>query len=179
MIDIHVYLPEKYRSPFLHSVFPFSKVGSELRLLLRSCLLESSLMILTSKDLISSYFFVLHPLSQGLPILTGIFLRKGIMEIALPGVFLLPPSLIIPQVFNSGLGMRLCERRFDKELFSCRNFGILKLFQTQKLFWYRFKSNSFWENSSDSYGEIFRSDENFLFWFWWKIWSDAWLVKKV
>jgi len=27
MIDMHVYLPEKYRSPFLHGVFPFSKVG--------------------------------------------------------------------------------------------------------------------------------------------------------
>jgi hypothetical protein len=24
---MHVYLPEKYRSPFLHGVFPFSKVG--------------------------------------------------------------------------------------------------------------------------------------------------------
>jgi hypothetical protein len=34
---------------------------------------------------------------------------------------------IMPQVFNLGLGMRLCEGRFDKELFSCRNFGILKL----------------------------------------------------
>jgi hypothetical protein len=26
MIDMHVYLPEKYRSPFLHGVFLFSKV---------------------------------------------------------------------------------------------------------------------------------------------------------
>ena len=109
MIDMHVYLPEKYRSPFLHGVFLFSKVG----VLVRSCLLESHLVILTSwKGLISSYFFVLHPLSQGLPILPGIFLRKGIMKPALPRVFDCPPAWSCPQVFNSGLGMRLYEGRF-------------------------------------------------------------------
>jgi hypothetical protein len=27
MIDMHVYLPEKYRSLFFHGVFLFSKVG--------------------------------------------------------------------------------------------------------------------------------------------------------
>jgi hypothetical protein len=27
MIDMHVYLPEKYRFPFLHGAFLFSKVG--------------------------------------------------------------------------------------------------------------------------------------------------------
>jgi len=155
-------------------------VGSKLRWLFLSCLLESSLVILTSgKGFISSYFFVFHLLSQGLPILPGIFLIKGIMKPTLPGVFDCPPAWSCPQVFNSGLGMRLCEGRFDKELFSCRNFGISKLFQTQKSFWHRFKANLFWRNSSDSYREVFRSDENFLFWFWWKIWSDSWLVKKV
>ena len=101
------------------------------------------------------------------------------MEPALPRVFYCPPAWSCPQLFNSGLGMRLCEGRFDKELFSYRNFGISELFQTQKSFWHWFKANSFWINSSDSYGEVFRSDENFLFWFWWKIWSDIWLVKKV
>jgi len=38
------------------------------------------------------------------------------------------------------------------------------------------KQNSFWQNSSDSYEEIFRNDGKFLFWFWWK--SDIWLVTK-
>jgi hypothetical protein len=38
-----------------------------------------------------------------------------------------------------------------KELFSCRNFRISKLFQTRKSFWHRFKANSLWRNSSDSY----------------------------
>jgi len=69
--------------------------------------------ILTSgKGLISSYFFVLHPLSQGLSILPDIFLRKGIMKPALPGVFYCPPAWSCPQVFNSGLGIRLYEGRF-------------------------------------------------------------------
>jgi len=96
MINMHgVFLydetPEKYRSLFLYGVFLFSKV----RVLVvnfdgffRSCLLESSIMILTyRKDLISSYFFVFHPLSKGLPILPDIFLRKGIMEPGLACVF--------------------------------------------------------------------------------------------
>ena len=38
-----------------------------------------------------------------------------------------------------------------------------KLFQTQKSFWCLFKANSFWRNSSDSYGEVFRSDGTFGF----------------
>jgi hypothetical protein len=60
-------------------------------------------MILTSrKDLISSYFFVLHPLSQGLPILPDIFLRKEIMEPALPGVFYCPQLDHAPKCFNLG-----------------------------------------------------------------------------
>ena len=79
------------------------------------------MILISRKDFPSLYFFVLHPLSQGLPIFPDIFLSKGIME---------PHQVFFycPQVFNSGLGMRLYEGRFDKELFSCRNFGILKLF---------------------------------------------------
>jgi hypothetical protein len=52
-----------------------------------------------------------------------------------------------------------------KELFSCRIFGISKLFHKKKSFWHRFKADSFWRNSSDSYREVFRCDENFLFCF--------------
>jgi hypothetical protein len=52
-----------------------------------------------------------------------------------------------------------------KELFSCRIFGISKLFHKQKSFWHRFKADSFWRNSNDSYGEVFRCDQNVLFWF--------------
>ena len=72
-------------------------VGSKLRWLFRSCLLESHLVILTSrKDLMSSYFFVLYPLISRVVNFARYFLRKGIMEPALPCIFLLPPSLIVP-----------------------------------------------------------------------------------
>jgi len=138
--------------------------------------------ILTSrKDLISSYFFVLVPLSQGLPILPDIFLRKGIMEPALSCIFIAPQldyaSKYLIRVW--GWGYMKEDLVFDKELFSCRIFGISKLFQTQKSFWHRFKANSFWRNSSDSYKEVFRSDENSLFCFWWNCevmfdWSKKW-----
>jgi hypothetical protein len=94
------------------------------------------------------------------------FLRRGIMEPTLCVLVNCPPAWSCPQVFKSGLGMRLSEGRFGQELFSCRIFGISKLFQTQKSFRHRFKANSFWRNSSDSYGEVFKYDENFLFCFW-------------
>jgi hypothetical protein len=122
---MHVYLPEKYRSPFLHGVLLFSKVGvlavdfdgffalSYLSHFLWSWPLERTWYHHTSLSSV--------PLSQGLLILPDIFLRKGIVEPALPGVFYFPPAWSCP-LFNSGLGMRLCEGRFDKELLSCRMF---------------------------------------------------------
>jgi hypothetical protein len=63
----------------------------------RSCLLESSLVTLTTwKDLISSYFFVLRPFISRVANFAQWFLRKGIMEPALLGVFWLPSNLIMP-----------------------------------------------------------------------------------
>jgi len=185
MIDMHVYLPEKSRSPFLHGVFLFSKVGVLIVNIDGFFALAYSSHILWSWPLGRTWChhtslspaFYLKGCQFFLP---GIFLRKGIMEPALLCIFFYyPQAWSCPQVFKSGLGMRLCEGRFGQELFSCRNFGISKLFQTYKSFWHWFKANSFWRNSSDSYGEVSRSDENFLFCFWWKIWSDIWLVKKV
>jgi len=76
-----------------------------------------------------------------------------------------PPAWSCPTSVQIGfyLGMRLCDKRFDKELFSCINFGLSKLFQTQKSFRHRFKANSLWRNSRDSYRHVFRSDKNFCF----------------
>ena len=79
----------------------------------RSWLLESYLMTLTTwKDLISSYFFVLRPFISRVANFAQWFLRKGILEPALLGVFGCPPTWSCPQVFKSGLGMRLYEGRF-------------------------------------------------------------------
>ena len=183
MINMHIYLHEKYRSPFLYDVFLFSKVGVLAIDFNGFFALAYSSHLLWPWPLGRTWYHHTSlssaPLSQGLTILPDIFLKKGILESTLPCIFYCPPAWSSPQVFNSRLGMRLCEGRLDKKLFSCRNFGISKLFQTQKSFWDRFKANSFWRNSSDSYGEVFKSDGNFLFCFWWKIWSDTWLVKKV
>jgi len=136
--------------------------------------------ILTSrKDLMSSYFFVLRPLSQGLPILPGIFLRKGIMKPALPRVFDCPPAWSCPQVFNSGLGMRLYEEGLTR---SCFHAKILE-FQS-----YSRHKNHFDIDSKQIYSEeiqvipIERFSEvmkTFCFDFGEKIWSDIWLVKKM
>jgi len=182
MINMHVYLPEKYRSPFLHGVFLFSKVGVLVVDFDGFFALTYSSHLLWSWPLGRTWYHHTSlssaPLSQKLPILPDIFLWKGIMEPTLSRVFDCPPAWSCPEVLNAGLGMRLCEGRFDKELFTCIIFGISKLFQTQKSFWNRFKANSFWRNSSDSYKEVFRSDENSLFCFWWKMWSGVWLVKK-
>jgi hypothetical protein len=176
MVNMHVYLPEKYRSPFLHGVFVFSKVGVLAVNFDGFFALAYSSHLLWSWPLEKTWYH--HTSLSSILYLKGCqlcptFFRKGIMEPALPYVFFYCPLVwSCPQVFNSGLGMSLCEGRFDKELFSCKNFGIPKLFQTQKSFWHRFKTNSFWRNSSDSYGEVIRNDENFLFCFWWKTWSD-------
>jgi len=90
-----------------------------------------------------------------------------------------PPAWSCPTSVQIGfyLGMRLCDKRFDKELFSCINFGLSKLSQTQKSFRHRFKANSLWRNSIDSYRHVFRSDKKFVLLLV-KIWSDILLVKR-
>jgi len=119
---MHVYLPEKCRSPFfmefpfLHGVLIFSKVwvsDSKLRWLFSLLLTQViSCDIDPWKDLISSYFFVLRPFISRVANFAQWFLRKGILEPALLGVFGCPPTWSCPQVFKSGLGMRLYEGRF-------------------------------------------------------------------
>ena len=124
-------------------------IGSKLRWLFHFCLLGLHLMILTSgKGLMSSYIFVLHPLSQELPILPDIFLRTGIMEPALPCVFDCPPAWSCPPSvqlgFSLGWGYVKVSLGFlYNEMFSCKIFRTSKLFQSQKLFWHWFKINLF------------------------------------
>ena len=130
----------------------FSKkwnVNSKLWWAFHSCLLKSYLVILSSrKGLMPSYIFVLHPLSQGLPVLLDIFLRKGIMEPTLPCVFDCPPAWSCPPSvqfwFTLGWGyVRVSLGFLYNEMFSCKIFGTSKLFQPQNLFWHWFKINLF------------------------------------
>jgi hypothetical protein len=148
----------------------------------RSCLLESSLTILTpGKDLISSYFFVLRLFISRVAKFARWFLRKGIMEPALPDVFDCPLAWSCTQVFNSGLGMRLYEGRFGylQGVVFMQNFWNFKAFpQTEiiltsiqsrlilkKFKWFLWRGFQMWS-------------KRFVLIFWWKIWSDIWLVTR-
>jgi len=113
---MHVYLPEKYRSPFLHGVFLFLKVGvltvnfnGFFALAYSSHILWSWLLGRTWCHH-TSLSFALY--LKDCQFCLTFFLRKGIMEPTLPRVFDCPPAWSCPQVFNSGLGMRLYEGRF-------------------------------------------------------------------
>jgi hypothetical protein len=105
---MHVYLPEKYRSPFLHGVFLFSKVGVLTVNFDGLFALAYSSHLLWSWPLERIWYHHTSlssaPLSQGLPILPDIFLRKGIMEPTLPCIFLFPLSLIMPSSIQFGFG---------------------------------------------------------------------------
>ena len=112
---MHVYLPEKYRSPFLHGFFLFSKVGVLIVNIDSFFALAYSSHTSWSWPLGRTWCH--HTLSSSLYLkdcqfCPAFFLRKGIMEPALPRVFDCPPTWSCPQVFNSGLGMRLNEGRF-------------------------------------------------------------------
>jgi hypothetical protein len=145
MIDMHVYLPDKYRPPISSWCLSFLKswsVGSKLRWLFHSCILESHLVILTSgKGLMPSYFYVLHLLSQGLPILPDIFLKRESWSQPYHVFFLLPPSLIMPPKCSNWVyfGVSICESKFgffvQRNVF-IQNFRTSKLFQPQKSFWH-------------------------------------------
>ena len=154
---MHVYLPEKYRSPFLHGVFLFSKVwvsDSKLWWLFRSC--KSYLVILTSeRDMTLAYFFAHKLLSEKFSTLsnTFYFLRKGIMEPTLYVLVDCPPVWSCLQVFNLGFpwGWGYVEEDLViyKGLFSRRIFGISKLFW--KIILLFVQNKLVLKNSSDSH----------------------------
>jgi hypothetical protein len=89
MIDMHVYLLEKYRPPFLHGVFFFSKVGVLVVNFDGFFILAYSSHIILAGPLegfCCSFLYL-----KGLSTLPDIF-RKGIMEPTLPCVFDCPPA---------------------------------------------------------------------------------------
>ena len=137
-------------------------------------------MILTlRKDLISSYFFILHPLSQGLPTLPGIFLRKGIMEPALPGVFYCPPSLIMPPSVQFRFGDEAMWRKVWQGVVFMQNFWNSKTIPDTEIILTSIQSNLILKKFKWFLWRGYKNDENFLFCFWWKTWSHIWLVKMV
>jgi len=155
---MHVYLPEKCRSPFLHGVLLSQKFESLIVSFdgsFRSWLLESYLVILTLERTwyhhtsLSSAF-----LSQELPILPNSLLERESRS-QLYQMFLIAPSLIMPASIQFGFGDEAIWRKVWLFTRSCFHEEFLE-FQSysEKSFWCWFKANSFWRNSSDSYGEV-------------------------
>ena len=141
-------------------------VGSKLRWLFHFFLLELYLVILTSgKGLMPSYIFVLHPLSQELPILPDIFLRKGIMETALPCVFDCPPAWSCPPSvqlgFSLGWGYVKVGFLVQWNVFM-QNFWNIQVIPITKMILTLVQNKLVLKNSSDSYGQVSWSDESFL-----------------
>jgi len=108
------------------------------------------------------------------------FLRKGIMEPALPDVFDCPLAWSCPQVFKLGLGMRLYERRFGfwQGVVFMQNFWNFKAIPQTEIILTSIQSRL-----------ILKKFKWFLwrgFQKWWKLfvlilvkmWSDIWLVTK-
>jgi hypothetical protein len=146
----------------------------------RSCLLESSLVILTlGRTWYHHTSLSSAPLSQGLPILPDIFPRKGIMEPALPDVFLLPPSLIMPP----NIQFRFVDEAIWRRVWFLTRSGFhAEFLEFQN---YSRHRNHFDIDSKQTHSEEIQmipmerfSDvmKTFCFDFWWKIWSDIWLV---
>ena len=127
MMNMHAHVPDKYRSLFLHGVVPFSKVEvlaidfdgffalAYLSHLLWSWPLEKTWYHHTS---LSSALYL-----KGCQFCPTFFLgRESWSQPYHAFFFYCPLAWSCPQVFKSGLGMRFCEGRFDKELFSCNFF---------------------------------------------------------
>ena len=102
------------------------------------------------------------------------------MEPTLPNVFYWPLAWSCPQVFKSGLGIRLCEGRCDKEFVFMHKFLEFQSYSRHK--------NHFDIDSKQTHSEkiqvipmerLLEGMKTFCFAFWWKIRSDIWLVEMV
>ena len=182
MIDMHVYLPEKYRSPFLHCVFLFSKVGVLVVNFDGFFALAYSSHLLWSWPLGRAWY---HHTS-----LSSTLYLKGCQFC--PAFFLERESwsqpyqefLIAPQLDHApkyliqvwGWGCMKEDLVFDKELQNFWNFKVIpdtKIILTsiqsklilKKFKWFLWRGfQMWWKFFCFAFGE--------------KIWSDTWLVKR-
>jgi len=121
------------------------------------------------------------PLSQGLPILPDIFLRKGIIEPTVPCIFIFPPAWSCPKYL-----IRVWDEAIWRKIWFFRQ-GVVFM----QNFW-NFKAIPDTEIISTSIqSKLISKKFKWFLWRgfqkWWKLfvllllkmWSDIWLVKKV
>jgi len=109
-------LPEKCRSPFLHGVFLFSKVGVLVVNIDGFLALTYSSHLLWFWPLGRTWYHHTSLSSalylKGCQFCPAFFLERESWSQPYQDFFFLPPAWSCPQVFNLGLGIRLFEGRF-------------------------------------------------------------------
>jgi hypothetical protein len=120
------------------------------------------------------------PLSQELPILPNSFLEKESWS-QLYQMFLIAPSLIMPASIQFGIGDEAMWRKIWLFTRSCFHVEFLE-FQSYSRYRNHFDIDSKQTHSAEiqvipmeRFSEVMKT---FCFDFWWKIWSDIWLVTK-
>jgi len=181
---MHVYLPEKYRSPFLHGVLLSSKVwvsDSKLRRLfslLLTRVISCDLDHLEGLDIIillcpPPFYF------KGCQFCPMFFLERESWSQPYQ-MFLIALSLIMPPSIQFGFGDEAIWRfGFWHGVVFMQNFSEFQSYSSNR--------NHFDIDSKQTHSEeiqvipMKRFSEvmkTFCFDFWWKIWSDIWLVTK-
>ena len=97
--------------------------------------------------------------------------KKGNRGASSARCFWLPPSLIMPPSIQIMFGDEDMWKKvwlFTRSCFHAEFLEFQSYSTNRNHFDIDSKQNSFWQNSSDSYGEVFRNDGKFLFLFWWK-----------
>jgi len=182
---MHVYLPEKCRSPFLHGVLIFSKVGvSDSKLwwlfsLLLTRVISYDFDHLEGLDIV----ILIYPpplylkSCQFCPIIS----QKGNHGASLTRSFWLPSNLIMPPSIQIRFGDEDMWKKVWLFTRSCFHVEFLE-FQSYSRYRNHFDIDSKQTHSTEiqvipmeRFSEVMKT---FCFNFWWKIWSDIWLVTK-
>jgi len=159
---MHVYLPEKYRPPFLHGVFLFSKVGVLVVNFDGFFILAYSSPIMWVGPLGSVWCYHTSMSTtlylKGCQICPTFSLEKESWNQPYHVFLIAPQPDHAPQVLNwVYFGVRICESKFGLFIQGnvfMQNFWNFQVISTTKIILISIQANSFWKNSSDSYGEV-------------------------
>ena len=143
-----------------------------------SLLLTRVVILTLRKGLISSYFFVPRPLSQWLLILPDIFLREGIIEPALPGVFDCPSAWSCPPSVQFRFREEAMWRKVWQGVVFMHNFWNFKAIPDTEIIFTSIQSKLVLKKFKWFQWRGFQKWWKFFILLLVKIWSDIWFVKK-